>query len=193
MIKLSLSTLTLLLGLLLVPTMGRSEELMKEALNIDGQELTRCGESLLEWAGFLDIYTAAFYLKSADEKNWPGLEGGIALEILYDYGFKAQELADGADAILQRQLTAEQLEDLVPHIEQLHQAYRGVEPGDRYRLSFLPEHGSRLELNGALLVEVPGRDFARAYFGIWLEEKGINDGLAEELLSCLPRTAAEDR
>jgi hypothetical protein len=191
MTKQHLKRFLICLILLCLPTSGAGAEKMPQTLNIQGHRLPLCGQGLLEWAGFLDIYTAAFYLDAEALERWPGIKGRAALEILYDYGFKASELAEGADAILKKQLSPEALSSLETQTESLHRAYRDVKPGDRYRLSYIPEIGSRLELNGELLVTVPGEEFASAYFGIWLGDRGIDSELAEELLSCLP--AAKDQ
>lgn len=191
MTKQHLSRLLLCLIFICLPAPSKGAEKMPPVLTIQGQILPLCGQGLLEWAGFLDIYTAAFYLDAEALERWPAIKGSAALEILYDYGFKATELAEGADAILKKQLAPEALSSLTTQIGLLHGVYQDVEPGDRYRLSYTPEIGSRLELNGKLLVTVPGEEFANAYFGIWLGDKGIDSELAEELLSCL--RAAKDQ
>ena len=81
---------------------------------------------------------------------------------------------------------------LADRIETLHRAYRDVDKGDRYSLTYVPEQGTELALNGQVLTRVAGADFACAYFGIWLGGDPIDDGLRDRLLpvSTLRSTSA---
>ena len=47
-----------------------------------------------------------------------------------------------------------------------------------YGMTYLPSDGTSLSLNGERLVSVPGAEFARTYFGIWLKP---NDPLSKDL------------
>ena len=67
-------------------------------------------------------------------------------------------------------------------IDALHRAYRDVRPDDRYSLTYLPDVGTELRLNNELLASIPGNDFAEAYFGIWLGNQPLDEGLRDELL-----------
>lgn len=60
------------------------------------------------------------------------------------------------------------IEMLRPRLGRLHQAYEVLKPGDRYALTYLPNSGTLLELNGDPRVLIEGADFAAAYFEIWL-------------------------
>ncbi len=57
-----------------------------------------------------------------------------------------------------------------------------MKPGDRYSLTYLPGEGTELAKNGVPLALVPGEDFARAYFGIWLGEDPLDRDLRDQLL-----------
>jgi hypothetical protein len=108
------------------------------------------------------------------------------LVLHYVYPIRADQFARAAWKTLERALKPDDLEALRPRIEALHNAYRDVERGDRYRLTYTPAEGTALELNGKHLITVPGADFARAYFGIWLGEHPINAKLRKALLADLP-------
>ena len=64
----------------------------------------------------------------------------------------------------------------------MHAAYRGVEAGDRYALTYRPGAGTELALNGEPLVSVEGADFAAAYFAIWLGPAPADERLKRDLL-----------
>lgn len=61
-------------------------------------------------------------------------------------------------------------------------AYHDVQPEDRYSLSYHPECGTELSLNGTPLVTIEGADFAAAYFGIRLGREPIDEELKKSLL-----------
>jgi hypothetical protein len=60
--------------------------------------------------------------------------------------------------------------------------FQDVKPGDRYSINYLPEQGTELRLNEQLLGQVPGADFAVAYFGIWLGAEPISKDFRNRLL-----------
>lgn len=151
--------------------------------NEAGKTLELKGAGIARYAVFIRVYGAGLY----GPEGVPAsslLEGGEPkrLEIEYFVDIKASDLALAADTILQRQLSPEQLQALQPRIRQLHDAYRSVRPGDRYVMEYLPGQGTVLKLNGEPLVTVEGRDFARAYFGIWLGDEPLSSNLRNALL-----------
>ncbi len=108
-----------------------------------------------------------------------------ALELHYVRSFKAEQFAAAAWDTLKRALEPQALESVRARVETLHQAYRDIEKGDRYRLTYIPGQGTSLALNGRNLVVIPGYDFAAAYFGIWLGSDPISKRLQASLLSPL--------
>jgi chalcone isomerase-like protein len=60
-----------------------------------------------------------------------------------------------------------------------------VSPGDRYALTYVPDVGTELRLNEESLATIPGEDFAEAYFGIWLGDQPLDEGLRDKLLGAL--------
>lgn len=106
-----------------------------------------------------------------------------ALEIAYFWPIGAADFARAGDDVLARSFTAAELAPLRNRIERLHAAYRDVQPGDRYRLAYVPGRGTELALNDTPLVVIPGADFARIYFSIWLGDRPADDGLRAALLA----------
>ncbi|OOG24584.1 hypothetical protein B1C78_08555 [Thioalkalivibrio denitrificans] len=148
-----------------------------------GRTLELKGAGLARYALFIRVYGAGLYgpqgvpaqgLLEQDERK--------RLEIEYFVDIEASDLARAADTILERQLEPALLQALAPRIDRLHDAYRPVRPGDRYVMEYLPGHGTELRLNGETLVTIEGRDFARAYFGIWLGDRPLSSSLRDALL-----------
>jgi hypothetical protein len=74
------------------------------------------------------------------------------------------------------------LEALRARIEQLHSKFRSVKAHDQYALLFVPGKGTELLFNGKSEIFIPGDDFQRAYFGIWLSDHPISKKLKRDLL-----------
>ncbi|WP_019595018.1 chalcone isomerase family protein [Thioalkalivibrio sp. ALM2T] len=90
------------------------------------------------------------------------------LELEYLRAISADDFRKSGNSLLEDQQTPDTLAALADRLETFNAAYRDMEAGDRYALEYRPGHGTRLLQNGTPLVEVPGHDFATAYFGIWL-------------------------
>jgi hypothetical protein len=137
---------------------------------------------LLRYRVFIKGYVAALYLE-------PGTAPADALEAVpkrleleYLWPIAGERFGPVAESALARSLDAESFERLRPQIEALHEKYQDVEPGDRYALTYLPEEGTELAKNGVRLALVPGEEFGRAYFGIWLGEAPLDRKLRDQLL-----------
>ena len=148
---------------------------------IDGT-LRLHGMGLLRYRVVFKGYVAALYLPE-------GLSGEDALEdvnrrleLSYFWSIGAEDFAHAADRLLEKELSAAQLAPLRLRIDALHTAYRDVRPDDRYSLTYFQGVGTELRLNGELLVLIPGADFARAYFGIWLGRNALDTDLRDALL-----------
>ena len=58
---------------------------------------------------------------------------------------------------------------------------KDVSAGDRYEISYLPEVGVTIKLNGKVQHRYPGAEFAKAYMGIWLSSYAINSDAIYEM------------
>ena len=70
--------------------------------------------------------------------------------------------------------------DIARHLELCY--FRDVGAGDRYALTYQPDIGTTLSLNGEPLGTIAGSDFARAYFGIWLGDEPLRKKFRDRLL-----------
>ncbi len=75
------------------------------------------------------------------------------------------------------------LEALRTRVGQLHSKFRDVKTHDRYALLFVPGQGTELLYNGTSEIVIPGDDFQRAYFGIWLSDRPISKKLRRDLFA----------
>jgi hypothetical protein len=102
--------------------------------------------------------------------------------VSYLVDIEGPDFGKAAWKILRENHPPEVLAPLAERMEALHRAYRDVRPGDRYALTYLPGRGLELSLNGEPLAVVPGADFARLYYSIWLGERPISRDLRAALI-----------
>ena len=147
------------------------------------ETLSLYGVGLLRYRFVFKGYVAALYLPKGRTGDDVIEDVSRRLELSYFWSIDGDDFAAAADQLLERQLPAPQLKSLRPRVDTLHRAYRDVQPGDRYCLTYFAGVGTELSLNGESLVTIPGADFAKAYFGIWLGPDALDAGLRTALLS----------
>lgn len=139
---------------------------------------------LLRYMVFIKGYVAALYL--ADDAR---LEQVLAdqpkrLEIDYFYAIAAPDFVHATERGVAQNTDTATYERLRPKIDQLNALYRDVKPGDRYALTYIPNVGTELALNGNPLGVIAGADFAAALFAIWLGPQPFDASLKSQLLHC---------
>lgn len=148
---------------------------------IEKQTIPLLGAGLLEfWR--MDVYTAGFYSgMPAGEPHTNLAKYPMLLSLHYHRYLKNKWIVEAAEKSLKKnsQVTYSNIE---AQVNQIGKAYVDVDHGDVYELSYFPQKGTTLLLNGKELVTIPGEEFAGAYFGIWLSESPINQKLKEHLL-----------
>lgn len=138
--------------------------------------------ALLRYLFVLKAYVAALYLPADVVPEQVLADVPKRLEISYLVAIRGEDFDKGASPVLRRNLSPADLERLQGRLDRLNAAYRDVQPGDRYALSYLPGRGTELSLNGTPLVTIEGADFAAAYFGVWLGSEPIDADLKKSLL-----------
>lgn len=126
---------------------------------------------------------AGLYLETCDRTADALADIPKSLEISYFWSIAAKDFAQAGDEVLRRGFSPDELVPVRDRIDRLHAAYRDVRPGDRYRLTYIPGRGTELALNGSRLTVIPGADFARIYFSIWLGDRPADEQLRAALLA----------
>jgi hypothetical protein len=151
---------------------------------ISGMNLVGKGE--VYYMGFIKVYDASLYAntQNAGPVVMDG-ETSKCLKLTYDVALSVKDFVLGAETILARQHSQEGITKLRKEIDMLHAAYRNVQKGDSYYLCYdAPHRLTTLTLNDTQLVAVPSKEFAEAYFGIWLGAvQPIDEKLRDRLLS----------
>jgi hypothetical protein len=142
--------------------------------------------ALLRYLVVIKAYVAALYLPAEVAPEQALADVPKRLEISYLVAIRGEDFDKGAAPVLRRNLSPAELGRLQERLARLNAAYRDVRPGDRYALTYHPDRGTELSLNGTPLVTIEGADFAAAYFGVWLGREPIDADLKKALLKGTP-------
>ena len=104
------------------------------------------------------------------------------LEIEYFHAISAKDFIKLTEKLLKQNVDPSAISRLQPRLDRLNALYRDVQPGYRYALTYVPEEGTTLALNGVDLGTIEGEDFAAAVFSMWLGQRPLSDSLKQELL-----------
>jgi len=148
----------------------------------DDAKLHLAGTALLRYRVVFRAYVGALYLEKNVAPSRVLDDVPKRLELEYFWAIKGRDMVDAADPILRDNVSEETLKSLAERLEKINAAYRDVEPGDRYALTYIPGEGTELALNNKPLVVVEGADFAAAYFSIWLGAKPLDEKFKRQLL-----------
>lgn len=153
-----------------------------DSVDIEGNAVPLRSVALLRYLRFIKVYVAALYLPPEVKATEVLADVPKRLEIAYLVAIGRSDFVKAATTVLEGNLTPAERTELQERLDALHAAYRDVQPGDRYALTYSPGRGTELALNGTPLITVAGADFAHAYFGIWLGRNPIDAQLRRDLL-----------
>lgn len=151
--------------------------------DVPGMRLMGGGE--VRYLGLVKVYDARLYTDAQPDKDVLAADVSRCLLLTYAVPLTVQDFVRGAETVLRRQYGAEEIAAVRQGIDTLHRAYQDVGDGDTYALCYnAREHRTTLSLNDRELAAIVSADFARVYFGIWLDEKlPIDDRLRRDLLT----------
>jgi len=141
------------------------------------------GQGRLTFWGF-DVYDARYYVTDPKGQN------GFALEIQYIRSFKGNDLAKRTIDEMSRQGVSEKQRAL--WLQSLEKIFPDITSGDTLIGLYLPDKGTMFLHNGKVIGDVPGDTFAKAFFGIWLDERTSAPKLRTALIAtrCPPALIA---
>lgn len=143
---------------------------LPDTVQVDGKTLVLNGLGLRE-ATFLkiDVYVAGLYVekKSAD----PGTlmaAGPKQLRMHFVRGVGAADLVKNWQEGIARNVKGAAADAVKERFERVYAVMADVAEGDEMVLTEVPEKGVTLSVKGKDLVTIPGDDFAKALWSIWL-------------------------
>lgn len=152
-----------------------------KSVTLNDTELVLRKTHLFRYWGFR-VYSVALYTTPDFEKGDDILDDVPRRLVLhYHRSIEREKMIEGAEVVIPRN-EGDNMDALKERLEKVNESYVDVSSGDEYAIDYLPGEGLVISLNGDPKVSVEGADFARAYFGIWLGENPINNGLKRALL-----------
>lgn len=156
---------------------------MPDTMDIAGQPLVLNGMGLRKvW--FVRVYVAGLYLqtKSADSESIINQDKvkHVTLHMLR----KAEGTGIGR-AIVRgfKRNSLDNMPSLQDRLNRLCELFPSVRENDVISLTYSPEMGTTIRLNGKSLGVIQGKDFAAALFAVWLGTNPVHSGLKAGMLN----------
>lgn len=156
-------------------TLGSSISMAKDIAHIESvlSQVQPQGTGRLNFLGF-HVYDATLY-RGVNKDS-----GEFALEIKYQKSFSGAAIASR---------TADEMKNIgVPESQaavwgkELAAILPNIESGQTLTGVYAPRQGTTLFYDGKKIGQIPGADFSKAFFGIWLDSKTSVPKLRAELL-----------
>ena len=153
------------------------------ALSSGERALSKLGEYRYVYRVFFKLYDAALYVSPlAKPDDVLKAKTSYRLQFRYLREIEKSIILESSAKMLEKNLNSQELAQIAERVGRLNAAYQTVKEGDQSSLTYLPETGTTLRINGAPVITIEGQDFARLYFTIWLGEQPISVPLREHLL-----------
>jgi hypothetical protein len=174
-----------LLALPLPPALAQvraGDATFAEQVQAGGQTLILAGTGVATYRVIFTVYGAALYVPPGTAPS-EVLDARTPrrLDIEYFYEITPEQIIEAANTILDRQLTPSQRQAIDERLRRFQGWFQTVTEGDRYRMDYIPGEGTTLYFNGEPQGTIEGADFAAAYFGIWLADESLSQGLRNDL------------
>ena len=150
-------------------------------LTVEDTDLKLKGAGLLRYWGF-KAYVGAFYLEEGAAVEDALSDKAKRIEIEYMRSIKGEDFGKATDKSIAKNVDPQTLGQLRTRIDYHNSLYVDVKPGDRYSLTYIPDRGTELALNGEPKGIIEGADFASAIFSIWLGNRPINESFKKVIM-----------
>ncbi len=135
---------------------------------------------------FVPLYTAGLYLLKPSNSATEVVRADepMALRVKITSAFVSQSslmssLHDGFESS-----TGGKTQPIREQIQQFRDCFKDdITKGDTFDMVYTPQHGVIINKNGKLKGVVPGLDFKRALYGIWLSDNPADSSLKQALLT----------
>lgn len=149
---------------------------LPDKVTVGGQELTYNGAGLRKKL-FIKVYAGALYLKSKSKDAQKILDADepmlVRMHFIYS-GVGPDKLTggwnDGFTNVLGNKKSSMQ-----DKIDQFNSFFDSeAKEDDLYEVAYIPGKGTQVSFNGEVKGTVPGLEFKKAVFGIWLTNKDLS-------------------
>ena len=151
-------------------------------LSVENTTLSLTGVGVLTYMGFIQIYRGALYLPAGVNSERVLENVPKRLEVIYLRPFKAEDIGAATIGGIRKNVSPDTYDRLAERIADHNSLYEDMAKGDRAALTYLPERGITLTINGRVKGTIAGEDFAQALFSLWLGDEPFNSRFKQALL-----------
>ncbi|MEE2801998.1 MAG: chalcone isomerase family protein [Bacteroidota bacterium] len=150
-----------------------------------GKELTLNGAGLREKV-FIDLYVGGLYVteKSDDGEALTSSDQSMAITLDIVSKLVTQDnMISSIEEGFENSCSSKEYKALSGKIEKFIALFKEeIVKGDEFVLFYIPGEGTKVSKNGKELGTIPGLDFKKGLFGIWLGDYPADEELKEGLL-----------
>lgn len=154
------------------------------SIKVADQQLTLNGAGTRE-KFWMDMYVGALFVKTKTQNATEIIAANdiMVMELTIVSGLiTSQKMSDAVDEGFIKS-TNNSLSSLQTRINQFKQIFKDeIKKGDKYVFQYEPSKGLSIIRNGKLSAIIPGLDFKKALFGIWLCDNPADKDLKLQLL-----------
>lgn len=140
------------------------------------------GAALYRYLVVIKAYAGALYLPEKVAHEDVLTDVAKRLELSYFHAIKGEDFGAATLQVMRKNVDSETMARLMPKVTEFNSLYTDVAPGDRYAITYVPNQGTTLSLNGNTVGTIPGADFAAAVFSLWLGPEPIDSKFKYALL-----------
>ena len=174
--------LIIAIGLFLVTTISASD--VPQTIEFEGSNLILNGQGT-RVVFFMKVYEGSLYLENKNSDADEIINSNTSMALRIDVTSE-MVTADAMKKALSEGLeksTNNNTSHILDEIEQLSSSFNSaVASGDFYEFIFVPEIGTHVLKNNELVELIPGFDFKKAFFGIFLSNNPIQKNLKKAML-----------
>ena len=170
------------IGLFLVTTISASD--VPQTIEFEGSNLILNGQGT-RVVFFMKVYEGSLYLENKNSDANEIINSNISMALRIDVTSE-MVTADAMKKALSEGLeksTNNNTSQILDEIEKLSSSFNSaVASGDFYEFIFIPEIGTHVLKNNELVELIPGFDFKKAFFGIFISNNPIQKNLKKAML-----------
>ncbi len=155
-----------------------------ESMNAGGHKIVLNGAGVRE-KFFIDIYAVGLYLKGkkSSAKQILNADEPMAIRMHIVSGLVTPEkMANNVNESFKRS-TGGNIAPVKDRKDKMISVFKkGIKKGDVYDLVYVPGTGVKVSKNGKIKQTIPGLDFKKALFGIWIGSPPLSKDLKKALL-----------
>ncbi len=151
----------------------------QDQIELEGSTLHLHGIGLLKWKYLINVYLVGLYKPLDVPVNRVLDDIPKRLEYYFFTDMKASDFQETGFPLMAQNVGEKKAAEVIIELEKLNRLYRDVKEGQRYTLTYIPGIGTEMALDGKVLGLVEGKEFAAAYFSIWLGPEPVDQRLQD--------------